>query len=1327
MEKNYYIGLDIGTSSVGFAVTDEDYNLIKAGGKDYWGAFLFDEAVSAVERRGYRTARRRQARRRYRLNLLEELFNEEIAKKDFSFFIRLKNSAYYLGDKEEDARAKYPLFNDKGFTDKDFYKRYPTIFHLRKALISEEITDIRLLFLGVHHIVKNRGHFLYEGQNFKADDPEYMKEGFGEINAYLESEELPLLNDKIRDGIYSLLCDEKIRRADKKSEIKKLMPAMKDKSLKARYDETVNALLGYQFAVKKLFDAEEDFEEAPKLAFDGSFDEKFGKIYEVLGDERAAFINALKKIHDLASLQNILQGEKYLSAAKVKSYEKHKSDLKALKDYVRRNCPEKYFAVFKDKSGKLSNYPAYVKQAKPASKDDFYAFLKKEVRGAEAAFPDIADGTFLPKQITGDNCVIPYQLNEAELRAILKNAEKYFPFLSEKDSSNLSVSEKILSLLTFRVPYYVGPFNSKAGDYRWIVKREGKETDKITPWTFDKIVDKDASEQAFIRRMTNKCTYLTGEDVLPVSSFLYSEFTLLNELNNLKVNGERRGDVKKILFSLAKREKKLTLKKCLAELIKSGVLPEGSSAGEVFSGTDGDIKGSLSSYIDFKKVIGEKADLYPDMCEEIILWITIISDKGRLAKMIKEKYGKIISENEIKSIKSLNYTKWGRLSKELLTGIYETDKDGVIGGVSIIEHMRETTDNFMETLSSKYGYSRTIEAEREAAAGNGATYKTVEELACSPAVKRSIWSAVKIVKEITKVSGCAPKKIFIEMTREQKDPKKQGKRTVTRKQQLLDLYKNIKDEARDWISEIENTDDKKFDSDKVFFYYLQMGVDVYTGENIPVEEIFDVKLYDIDHIYPRSKIKDDSLNNRVLVSKSYNEHVKKDVYPLPAATRSARRALWTSLKNKGLMSDEKYYRLTRSTPITADECAEFINRQLVFTAQSTKAVADILKAEFSGGTEICYSKAGNADDFKKRIGLIKIRDLNDLHHAKDAYVNIVSGNVFNVKFEHDAKFYFRKYGVEKYNLLKLYDFDIAGAWKKGDENRILSIAEKNTCRVIRYAQTGKGKMFNANPLKAGTNLIPLKERGPLSNTERYGGYSGVQAAYLMLVRSKDKKGNVMLSLERVSILDGKRLSTEEDLKKYLSEKCDLKEPEILIKKIKLGSLFSYDGAYVYLAGATDKVIEFRNARQLYLDKESVIYLKKVTNYLKDVKNLKNEDLKVKPEITKEQNIALYDVLREKFASKAYRGLAAFKKVLKTLENGRTKFIALTEEKQCKVISLIFNTMKIKTDLSLIGGSTEEGRIRPSNNITDHRVKLINLSPTGYYAEVIDFDKFKTQL
>lgn len=41
MRENYYVGLDIGTDSVGWAVTDPEYKLLRVKGKDMWGGVSF--------------------------------------------------------------------------------------------------------------------------------------------------------------------------------------------------------------------------------------------------------------------------------------------------------------------------------------------------------------------------------------------------------------------------------------------------------------------------------------------------------------------------------------------------------------------------------------------------------------------------------------------------------------------------------------------------------------------------------------------------------------------------------------------------------------------------------------------------------------------------------------------------------------------------------------------------------------------------------------------------------------------------------------------------------------------------------------------------------------------------------------------------------------------------------------------------------------------------------------------------------------------------------------------------------------------------------------
>ncbi len=119
----YYLGLDIGTNSVGWAVTDETYKLQKLNGKTLWGTRLFDEAKSAEDRRLHRNARRRLQRRTERLRLLQELFAEEIAKNDPGFFLRMAESKFYEEDKS--VRQPYALFCDPDFTDKDYHKRFP--------------------------------------------------------------------------------------------------------------------------------------------------------------------------------------------------------------------------------------------------------------------------------------------------------------------------------------------------------------------------------------------------------------------------------------------------------------------------------------------------------------------------------------------------------------------------------------------------------------------------------------------------------------------------------------------------------------------------------------------------------------------------------------------------------------------------------------------------------------------------------------------------------------------------------------------------------------------------------------------------------------------------------------------------------------------------------------------------------------------------------------------------------------------------------------------------------------------------------------------------
>ncbi|EFX93706.1 type II CRISPR RNA-guided endonuclease Cas9 [Streptococcus sanguinis] len=176
--KNYSIGLDIGVSSVGYAVVTEDYRVpafrFKVLGntekekikKNLIGSTTFVPAQSAQGTRVFRINRRRIERRNNRIMYLRDIFRNEIEKVDKNFYRRLDESFRVLGDKSEDIQIKQPFFGNKEL-ETAYHKKYPTIYHLRKHLadadVNSVVADIREIYLALSHILKYRGHFLTLG------------------------------------------------------------------------------------------------------------------------------------------------------------------------------------------------------------------------------------------------------------------------------------------------------------------------------------------------------------------------------------------------------------------------------------------------------------------------------------------------------------------------------------------------------------------------------------------------------------------------------------------------------------------------------------------------------------------------------------------------------------------------------------------------------------------------------------------------------------------------------------------------------------------------------------------------------------------------------------------------------------------------------------------------------------------------------------------------------------------------------------------------------------------------------------------------------------
>lgn len=1374
--KTWYLGLDIGTASVGWAATDTEYKIIRKNKKRLWGVRLFEEAKTAEERRGYRSSRRRLARRKWRLNLLEELFTQEIAKIDSNFFLRLKESQYHYEDKTH--QVPYAIFNDKDYTDKDYYKEYPTIYHLRTKLMTEENPDIRKVFLAIHHILKNRGHFLLQGQSFKAGNLNNL------IKELLELDILHVgfeVTEKVVDKIADISLEKKTSK-DKLNDIKELYP--KEKQLL----EVFRLIFGGKPSLDKLF-AIDEYKELDAAIKSVSFKEKIYEEvrhdYEQVLSNYIELLDLAKLVYDSIILSDIKKEGKTLSESKVDFYNKHRDDLTKLKNLVKNDSKlsedkkvELYTAIFKEDKDKGSNYVNYIRKSdegKGCNYEDFKNFLVKELAKLEESaakeeiLRDLELELFLPLQRTKDNSVVPYQIHKEELVRILDNAAKYHNFLDEKDESGYSIREKVIQLLEFRIPYYVGPLNSskkaREDGFAWSVRNKGYENTPVTPWNYEKVIDESASAEKFITNLTNKCTYLKGEDVLPKSSLLYSEFALLNELNALKYDGNRISLEARnaIMEKLFKQQGKKVTKTSIKNLLKAEGYIDGK--GEI-TGIDITVKNDLKSYRDFKKILGNKFN--SEHVENIILWITLYGESRKLIKAkIEAVYGDIYSKEEIAKMSRLVYKDWGRFSRKLLTELVSKKLYNEETGecLNIIGAMRQNNILFMELMADRFDYSQQIvkfnkELQEDV---TEITPEILDDLYVSPSVKRSIWQTVRIVEELKKIIGCAPAKIFVETTRSN-----QGKKepTSSREKQLKLAYKAVKKDVKELEKEIgainfdvlndrlSSEEQSKLKAKKLYLYYTQLGRCMYSEKPINISELFDNNKYDIDHIYPQSKIKDDSFTNTVLVKRESNV-AKTDRYPLGSDIQTpSNRRFWKFLKEKGLISDEKYNRLVRTEEFSDEELSGFIARQLVETSQSVKAVASIL-GELNPETSICYSKAENVSSFRQNFGkikygnsksnnneqLVKVREINNFHHAKDSYLNVVVGNVYDTKFTRNVFNFIkdRKDG-RKYSLNKVFYENVSDsktvAWEMDKTiYQVEKVMNNNNILVTRRTSEQKGGLFDATVYKAKVAAkakdgvyYPLKtSNSVVKDVAKYGGFTKIKIAYYSIFEYTlvNKKGEEKITrIIPIPIYISQNIKDSTALIEFgksqifcrASEK--IKDFKLLYRRLCIGSKININNYQYYIGGKSDERFYYDSAIQVTLDKKSEKYLKILSKYQNWKKE--NKDGELWENITKENNIELYNKLVEKMNSEIFTKKKSNKYNELNSEEIRNNFIKISVEEQAKVLLEILNLLTNKKsifDLKSIDIKAARGKI--SFNLTSlTQFSIIEQSITGFYEKEI---------
>ena len=1260
--KSYSIGLDIGTNSVGWAVITDDYKVpskkMKVLGntdkyfikKNLIGALLFDEGTTAEDRRLKRTARRRYTRRKNRLRYLQEIFSEEMSKVDSSFFHRLDDSFLVPEDKRG---SKYPIFATSA-EEKEYHKKFPTIYHLRKQLAdSKEKTDLRLIYLALAHMIKYRGHFLYE-ESFDIKNNDIQKIFSEFISIYDNTFEGSSLSGQ--NAQVEAIFTDKISKSAKRERILKLFAYEKPTGL---FSEFLKLIVGNQAEFKKHFDLEE---KAPLQFSKDTYDEDLENLLGQIGDDFADLFLVAKKLYDAILLSGILtvtdpSTKAPLSASMIERYENHQKDLAALKQFIQNNIQEKYDEVFSDQS--KDGYAGYINGK--TTQEAFYKYIKNllsKFEGADYFLDKIEREDFLRKQRTFDNGSIPHQIHLQEMNAIIRRQGEHYPFLQEN-------KEKIEKILTFRIPYYVGPLARGNGDFAWLTRNSDQA---IRPWNFEEIVDQASSAEDFINKMTNYDLYLPEEKVLPKHSLLYETFAVYNELTKVKFIAEGlrdyqfldSGQKKQIVNQLFKEKRKVTEKDIIQYLHNV----DGYDGIEL-KGIEKQFNASLSTYHDLLKIIKDKAFMddaeNEATLENIIHTLTIFEDREMIKQRLAQ-YDSLFDEKVIKALTRRHYTGWGKLSAKLINGI--SDKQT---GNTILDYLIDdgySNRNFMQLINDDGLSFKDIIQKAQVVGKTNDVKQVVQELPGSPAIKKGILQSIKIVDELVKVMGHTPESIVIEMARENQTTARGKKNSQQRYKRIEDTLKNLAPGLDSNILKEHPTDNIQLQNDRLFLYYLQNGKDIYTGEPLNINQL---SSYDIDHIVPQAFIKDDSLDNRVLTSSKDNRGKSDNVPSLEVVQK--RKAFWQQLLDSKLISERKFNNLTKAERGGLDERDKvgFIRRQLVETRQITKHVAQILDARFNTEVtekdkknrkvKIITLKSNLVSNFRKEFKLYKVREINDYHHAHDAYLNAVVAKAILKKYpklepefvygdyqKYDLKRYISRSkdpkdvekATEKYffysNLLNFFKEEVHYAdgtivkrenieysndtgeiaWNKEKDfatiKKVLSLPQVNIVKKTEIQTHGldRGKprgLFNSNPSPKPSedskeNLVPIKQG---LDPRKYGGYAGISNSYAVLVKAIIEKGakkqqKTVLEFQGISILD--KINFEKNKENYLLEKGYIK----ILSTITLPkySLFEFpDGTRRRLAS----ILSTNNKRGEIHKGNELVISEKYTTLLYHAKNI----------------------------------------------------------------------------------------------------------------------------
>ena len=258
----------------------------------------------------------------------------------------------------------------------------------------------------------------------------------------------------------------------------------------------------------------------------------------------------------------------------------------------------------------------------------------------------------------------------------------------------------------------------------------------------------------------------------------------------------------------------------------------------------------------------------------------------------------------------------------------------------------------------------------------------------NPVVRRAVSQTIRVINAVVREYG-APEVVRVELAREMGKP--YDVRTKMTKEQEANAKRN--EELRQQIKKIKGAEPTGQDIVKFKLFQDQNGVCLYSGQNLDITRLFEAGYVDVDHIIPYSISFDDSYTNKVLVRSSENRQKGNRIPADYLKSDPARWQRFETLVNTQVHNWKKKRNLLTQT-LSEEQRNGFKQRNLVDTQYIARVIYNLINDHLQFAETGKYDKKRRTQavngvitaHVRKRLGIQKIREDGDLHHAADAAV-----------------------------------------------------------------------------------------------------------------------------------------------------------------------------------------------------------------------------------------------------------------------------------------------------------------------------------------------------